>query len=136
MLRWAQNDNRGNNKVKVKRTRFSTGKKKPILPPAVSQALTDLKRSLQTMYGERLQGLYLYGSYARGDFRADSDVDLLVALAGEVNPCQEIDRLSALIADLCLRHDVLLTVLPAPAAWLASRQSPLYVQVRQEGRAL
>lgn len=95
-----------------------------------------MKRSLQTMYGERLQGLYLYGSYARGDFRADSDVDLLVALAGEVNPCQEIDRLSALIADLCLRHDVLLTVLPAPAAWLASRQSPLYVQVRQEGRAL
>ncbi|MBM4288537.1 MAG: nucleotidyltransferase domain-containing protein [Deltaproteobacteria bacterium] len=106
------------------------------LPRAVSQAVADLKRSLEDLYGERLQGLYLYGSYARGDFTEDSDVDLLVALAGEVNPCREIDRLSPVVSDLCLDHDVLLAVLPAPADWVASRKSPLYERVRREGAAL
>ncbi len=53
-----------------------------------------------------------------------------------MNPCREIDRLSALVSDLCLRHNVLLAVLPAPAAWLASRKSPLYERVRREGAAL
>lgn len=80
--------------------------------------------------------MYLYGSYARGDFRPDSDVDLLVLLQGEVNPCQEIDRLSALVSDLCLRYDVLLTVLPAPVQWLESRPSPLYERARREGASL
>jgi predicted nucleotidyltransferase len=109
---------------------------KPNLPPTVLTAVTDLKNSLQHIYGERLEGLYLYGSYARGDYKEDSDVDLLLALSGEVNSCQEIDRVSAVVSDLCLRHDVLLAVLPAPAAWLASRKSPLYEQVRREGAAL
>jgi predicted nucleotidyltransferase len=106
------------------------------LPPAVLRAVTELKQALQDFYGERLAGLYLYGSYARGDFRPDSDVDLLLLLHGEVNPCEEIDRLSPLVSEICLRHEVLLSVLPVPAAWLARRQSPLYVRVRQEGRAL
>ena len=109
---------------------------KPILPPTVLQAINDLKSSLQEIYGDRLQGLYLYGSYARGDFREDSDVDLLVALAGEVNSCRESDRISALVSDLCRRHEVLLAVLPAPAAWLDSRKSPLYERVRREGAPL
>jgi predicted nucleotidyltransferase len=99
--------------------------RKPIQPPRVLQAVTDLKRSLQKIYGDRLEGLYLYGSYARGDFREDSDVDLLVARAGEVNSCRESDRISALVSDLCRRHEVLLAVLPAPATRLDSRKSPL-----------
>jgi uncharacterized protein len=109
---------------------------RPILPPKVLRAVTDLKHSLEKIYGDRLQGLYLYGSYARGDFREDSDVDLLVALAGEINSCQEIDRISAVVSDLCLHHEVLLAVLPAPAGWLAGRKSPFYERVRQEGAAL
>lgn len=45
-------------------------------------ALLELKQALVQMYGERLEGIYLYGSYARGDFTQDSDVDVLVVLRG------------------------------------------------------
>ena len=36
------------------------------------------------LYGERLERVILYGSYARGDFHAESDVDYLVVLRDEV----------------------------------------------------
>lgn len=102
------------------------------LPEAVERGLDELKEALAGVYGERLQGIYLYGSYARGDFGPDSDVDLLVAVEGEVKPTREMDRLSGIVADICLRHDLLMAVYPVPADWLAGRKSPLFENIRRE----
>ena len=60
----------------------NTGK---LLLPEVVAALRELKTALIELYGERLRGVYLYGSYARGDYHVDSDVDVLVALNGIIN---------------------------------------------------
>lgn len=106
------------------------------LPPAVRQAVEELRQSLARLYGERFAGLYLYGSYARGDFREESDVDLLLLLKGEVNPMAELNRLSEMLSDLCLRYDVLIAVYPVPEEWLMVRKSPLFENVRREGVAL
>jgi len=95
--------------------------------------MAELKDALAARYGERLKGLYLYGSYARGDFTADSDVDLLIALDGEVKPTREMDRLSGVVADICLRHDLLVAVYPVPVKWLEERKSPLFENIRREG---
>ena len=35
---------------------------------------------LQNIYGKHLQSVILYGSYARGDFTKDSDVDIMILL--------------------------------------------------------
>lgn len=44
-------------------------------------ALTaDFKQAMQDLYGDRLANVILYGSYARGDFYAESDVDFMVVL--------------------------------------------------------
>jgi predicted nucleotidyltransferase len=106
------------------------------LPPAVRQAVEELRQSLARLYGERYAGLYLYGSYARGDFREESDVDLLLLLKGAVNSMAELNRLSEMLSDLCLRHDVLIAVYPVPEEWLTVRKSPLFENVRREGVAL
>jgi predicted nucleotidyltransferase len=103
------------------------------LPQAVEQGLEELKQALAGVYGERLKGVYLYGSYARGDSAADSDVDLLIALEGEVKPTREIDRLSTIVADICLRCDLLISVYPVPVEWLTGRESPLFENIRREG---
>lgn len=44
----------------------------------IRKTLKELKRELIELYGERLRGVYLFGSYARGDFDSDSDVDILM----------------------------------------------------------
>jgi predicted nucleotidyltransferase len=67
--------------------------------------LARLKRELVALYGPRLKQVLLYGSRARGDFREDSDYDVLVVLEGPVDWWAEQDRLSAL-SDQILRETV------------------------------
>jgi uncharacterized protein len=103
------------------------------IPKAVQLALKELQEYLAKVYGERLRGVYLYGSYARGDFRPDSDVDVLVVLAGVTNPSREIDRIGDGVADICLDHNVLIATFPVSEEWLMKRRSPLFENVRREG---
>jgi predicted nucleotidyltransferase len=103
------------------------------LPHNVGMALAELKQALRHMYGDRLQGVYLYGSYARGDYHVGSDIDILVALAGEVKPAKEIDRMTQVVSDIDLRHDLLIAIYPTSVDWLAQRRSPFFVNVRREG---
>lgn len=55
-----------------------TGWRSPAIKKAIDLFLTRLPEALLPPISRVL----LYGSYARGDFRADSDVDLAVVLAG------------------------------------------------------
>ena len=103
------------------------------LPEPVESALRELGTALAAAYGDRLRGVYLYGSYARGDFTNASDVDILITLAGLVNPHHEIGHISEAVSDICLRHDVLIATYPVPEAWLHERKSPLFESIRREG---
>jgi predicted nucleotidyltransferase len=51
---------------------------------ATREALSRLQVCLRARYGDRLKGLILFGSRARGDHRPDSDADLAVVLEGPI----------------------------------------------------
>ena len=95
--------------------------------------LTEFKMKIAQLYGQRLSGMVLYGSWARGDATSDSDMDLLVVLKGSVSPGEEIDRMIDVITEINLRHGVLLSIVPASEADYASVNSPLFINVRREG---
>jgi predicted nucleotidyltransferase len=109
------------------------------LPPHVAAAMDELKAAmdelkaaLSELYGGRLCGVYLYGSYARGDFCLESDVDVLVVLAGVVKPGAEISRMNPLVSDICLKHDLLISILPVSAETLDRGLDFFFDQVRRE----
>jgi len=74
----------------------------------VIRLVQEFHEKLAAVYGDRLKGVYLFGSFARGDAREDSDIDVAVVLAGPVNRRQESRRNSELIADLSLRESCVL----------------------------
>lgn len=82
------------------------------LPPSLAQVVSQLREGLKELYGDRFRDLLLYGSYARGDFREWSDVDLLLLLDGPVDTIEEIHRIQPIKWPLSLANTVLLTVLP------------------------
>jgi hypothetical protein len=46
----------------------------------------------------------LFGSFARGEARPDSDIDVLVVLNRDVNPGLEITRIGGLLSQLSLKY--------------------------------
>ncbi len=106
------------------------------MPPHVRAALAEAKARLEAMYGERLDRLVLYGSHARGDAHADSDVDLLVVLHGEVNALAEIRRLALFSLEVLGRHGALLSVHPLARRGYDDGTRSFTNTVRAEGVAL
>lgn len=95
--------------------------------------LAATKRGLQKLYGPRLKGVVLYGSYARGAATPDSDIDVAVILDDYLQIGQEIYRSAALASRICLRFDTLVALLPVREREWLTDDSPLMLNVRQEG---
>ncbi len=53
---------------------------------SILQKLTQIYRSV---YGENLVQVILYGSYARGDYHTDSDVDVVAIVHGDRKTLQQ-----------------------------------------------
>ena len=102
----------------------------------VEPILQQLKQRLQQLYGERLKGLYLFGSHARGEARADSDIDVAAILDDFESVGAEIDRTSEIVADLSLQHDCVVALVHLREADWQQRRSSLLMNLQREGVAV
>lgn len=104
------------------------------LNPVIAPIVRDFKTTLQTLYGERLQDVVLYGSYARGDYDDESDIDLLVVLNdNKVDTINEVFTLSDLTLQAILQHGKAISVLPVSAQRYKNSLMPVYQDARREG---
>ena len=103
------------------------------MPASIQKILTELKQGLVKLYGKRLKGLYLYGSYARGDYREGSDLDVLVVLDDFERAPIELNRTSDLFCDLSLEYEITVSLMfMRENDWLTA-DKPLLRNVRVEG---
>ncbi|HSE89656.1 MAG TPA: nucleotidyltransferase domain-containing protein [Candidatus Binatia bacterium] len=94
--------------------------------------LNELKLGLQSIYGKQLKGIYLFGSYARGEADRESDLDILVVLDGFDRYAHEVNRTGALAADLSLKYGVTVSlVFLREHDWLKG-DTPFLSNVRDE----
>ena len=77
--------------------------------PRLNQVLPRLQKELRHLLGDRLEGIYLYGSQARGDARQDSDIDVLIVMSGDFDYFQLLEITSDITWKLSLDNDVLIT---------------------------
>ena len=50
------------------------------MPQTMQQLIQLYVSNIHDIYGSHLRQIILYGSYARGDFRPDSDIDIMILL--------------------------------------------------------
>lgn len=79
---------------------------------------------------------YLYGSYARGDYHSESDVDILITAdmsSAEISKCR--NAIAVVTSDLSLKHDITVSVTIKPLAQFMQYADvlPYYKNVLKEG---
>ena len=98
----------------------------------IKRVLAELKVRLTQQYGARLQGVYLFGSYARNEADEESDVDILVVLDRVESYSEEINRSSEAISEISLKYGLTISrVFSTDKQW---REDPtlFFLNVREE----
>lgn len=100
----------------------------------VNRDVTDI---MTRHYGARLDRIVLFGSYARGDFDEDSDVDYLVVLDEE-----NVSAFSEVSTTVSARNDYYLNTFINLSAIVVSKNQYLtsnrifYREVRKDGKCI
>jgi Flp pilus assembly protein CpaB len=94
--------------------------------------MVEMKKGLAELYGARLRGVYLYGSYARDEADHESDVDVMVVLDRVHNYTSEIERTGMLVSSMSLQYGVSVSrVFVSEQDW-AGHKTPFLANVRDE----
>ena len=86
--------------------------------------------------GDRLRGVILYGSYARGDFQEWSDVDIMVLADADDSACRQfVRKIIEELVELNHHMNLLLSVLVKPYQQFEhfKRDYAFYRNVDKEG---
>jgi len=97
-------------------------------------ALAEYQSSLLARFPQRIRRITLFGSKARGDDDAESDIDLLVLVDVEDNDLRR--ELWRIASDVSLEHNVVLSArVFAQSRWAETQRTllPLYRAVMTDG---
>ena len=97
------------------------------------QLLQRIKSILQDAFGDRFNGVILYGSEAHDQADPDSDIDLLVLLQGAVNHQKDSWTCINSLYDLVLELERPIHAKPVNVAQYKKQEYPLYREVKREG---
>ena len=109
------------------------------MPQTMQTLLDRYVTEVQKIYGTHLKSVILYGSYARGDFTQESDVDIMVLVD---LPADKMDEYSDALAEVDYEYNVNYDIWMMPVVknvehfnhWVTAY--PFYSNVQREGVVL
>lgn len=100
--------------------------------------LTETHQGLVELFGDKLEQLWLYGSYARGEALPESDVDIFALVNMDREELRSYRRLvSHLSSDMDLKYNTLISIKlqDTETFWKYAEALPFYANVLKEGLA-
>ncbi len=95
--------------------------------------LDEFTQEVVKVYPDKLLGVILFGSYARGNFRADSDVDIMLLFeAKDFRGVRETEKMLDYTTDILIDKGVDINLL-ATNNHLFEMAFPLYWHAKKEG---
>lgn len=74
---------------------------------ALEKVLNEYVSNMQSIYGNKLRAVILYGSYARGDYNSDSDIDIMILVdMSDLEAKEYQDELFDRTYDFNMDHDL------------------------------
>lgn len=97
-------------------------------------ALRELVDGILAIFGDQVVRIILYGSYARGSYTSESDIDIAILLNGNLSEKTE-DKLSELVVNLNLKYDKVFSVIDIDYSVFQKweKVTPFYKNVNKEG---
>lgn len=105
-------------------------------PDELQKITAELVAQLRNLLHDDVYQILLYGSYARGDADAESDIDIMLILNCDSEKTRSYrQQVSNLTSDIGLLNDVLISAHLCDKANFQKREAfmPFYRNVRQEG---
>lgn len=104
------------------------------IPAELRPALRDIEEGLREMYGSRMAGLILYGSYARGDFHEESDVDIMLLLNDDaIDTARERSKIIDSLFELDLKYGKYFSIKPVTTLKFETSNLMFYKNVKKDG---
>lgn len=102
----------------------------------LSELLTLLTREIKTLFGDKLQRIVLYGSYARCEENKESDLDVMIFVKIPSDDLRKYrERVVDLEVELSLKYDLLVSIILQAVdeynKWLPVL--PFFRNVQEEG---
>lgn len=109
------------------------------MPNKIDKILNQFVLEVSNLIGNRLKKIILYGSYARGDYDRNSDIDVMILTdfnEEELTECRV--KIRDLACDLELENNVIISPLVRNIEKYNSRTKivPFYMNIRKEGVVL
>ena len=101
--------------------------------------LRKVKTASEQLYGEKLNRIILYGSYARGDNTNESDIDIMIVLNCNADEIKKLRGLTAeMVSNISLEQEVFLSVLLRDKKHFEDNIDflPFYQNIKREGVAV
>ncbi|GIW42345.1 MAG: hypothetical protein KatS3mg076_2922 [Candidatus Binatia bacterium] len=102
----------------------------------VRQIVEEYRARLAEILAEDLEAVVLYGSHARGDAEAGSDIDVLCVMRGPFDYGALIRKTAEAAAEISLKYDVAISTAFVTSQDYRSRNTPFLMNVRREGVAI
>jgi uncharacterized protein len=100
----------------------------------INEISKEFKQSLNELYGEKLAELILFGSYARGDFHGESDIDFMVVLKDDdIKFGEEIIRMGDVSNNIALKYNISVSAKPTTLQKVQNSNLLFYQNIRKDG---